>query len=262
MIKIIIFFMVFTLSVFAQENYMKEDGTFDWESYLGYGVNVKERAYNDTNTLIQLFNHYDKVKDDPFSLQTLSNDIVSSVYSSGNYDSFFDYYYGDVVVGGYDSDSDQLHNMYKILYDNMHKFDVRDSKGKKDSLEWFLNNQIHEVKLFYEIRSAFLLGEENKVIEIKLRNSDDETNGLTIKYNGKVVGGILGRRTDYEYTIDYNGKKDVKIKYAKLRIDRISERAILIGENNYFYYNNYGYRYKIRDLNNHEDGITSVEIIK
>ena len=269
MIKIIIFFMLFTLSVFAEDNYMKEDGTFDWENYLD--GDMEGRAYSDTNALIQLFNHYDIVKDDPFRLQTLSNDIVENIYNG--YGFFGDF--GDARLDHY-SDRDKLHNMYKILYDNIDKFDVEDSRKKKESLEWFLSKQIHEVKLFIEIHSAYssdYAEDKNKLFKIELRNSDDEVNGLIIKHNGRVVPGILGHKIDYEYTIDYNGKKDVKIKYAKLRINTKTVRngffdadVLLIGDSQYYIiynmYNNWDYNYKIRDLNNHEDTITSVEIIK
>lgn len=290
MIKIVVFFMVFTLSVFA-ENY--------WESYLEY--NVKHRAYNDTNTLIRLFNHYDNVKDDPFSLGSLSNKIVANIYNShsgigDNRDYHFFDGYGDVFTyisgDSYYPNNEQFYNMYKVLYDNMHKFDIE--KKVRDGLELFVDNKINEMRLFYEIiyaftgvdyqlMYAFANGvEESELVKIELLNSDDEINGLTIKHNGKVAPGMLNRRTDYEYTIDYNGKKNVKIKYAELKIiypayrfwsgeayeNSMAVHSILIGENNYYiYYNIYissqfGDEYKIRDLNNHEDGIIRVEIIK
>ena len=318
MIKIVIFFMAFTLSVFAND-YMKEDGTFDWESYLE--SDVKQKAYNDTNTLIQLFNYYDKVKDDPFSLGTLSNDIVNRIYNSDNffYRETYPIYYGkslshysyghyDVTINNnygnrlsddngnsyYDTDTNIFYSMYQILYDNIHKFDFGIKKEKKQATEWFLNNQIHEVKLFNEIRNAYL-GEENKLIEIKLRNSGDEVNGLVIKYNGKPVAGILGERRDFEYTIDYNGKKDVKVRSANIKVSYLDKRssflgvrfddenakpekynnepfALIIDENKYYMYASYTLptsimrkifeTEKIRDLNNHEDDITRVEIIK
>ena len=284
MIKIIIFFMLFTLSVFAEDNYMKEDGTFDWENYLEYGV--KRKAYSDTNTLIQLFNYYDIVKDDPFSLSTLSNDIVSSIYNDS---SFFDSY-GDVysdIYDEYDKNGEEYYNMYKILYDNIDKFDIEDKKEIRQSLEWFLNDKLNEVKLFDEISYQFINGEENNLIKIELPNSDDEVNGLTIKHNSKVVAGILGGRTDYEYTMNYNGKKDVRVKHSKLEITYEAEspwggenykasgifNVVLIGKNSYYIYEArymgepgsgmlHRFKSKIRDLNNHEDGITSVKIIK
>ena len=270
--------MVFTLSVFAEDNYMKEDGTFDWENYLEH--DVKRKAYNDTNTLIQLFNYYDTVKDDPFSLSTLSNDIVTSIYNQDyffyNYDVSINNEYGDYVYDDdgnsyYDIDTNRFYNIYQIIYDNIDKFDIENSRIKKDSLEWFLNKQIHEVKLFIEIHSAYssdYAEDKNKLFKIELRNSDDEVNGLIIKHNGKVVPGILGHKIDYEYTIDYNGKKDVTIKYAKIRINTTDNGffdvdVLLIGKSNYYAIDwNSDYGDKIRDFNNHEDGITSVEIIK
>ena len=299
--------MVFTFSLFA-EDYMKEDGTFDFGKYFEY--NVKIKAHNDTNTLIKLFSHYDKVKDDPFSLSTLSNDIVKYIYHSS---SFFDSYDFDIIInddfgyyildddgsylldddGNYYTDMNRFNDIYQILYDNIDSFDINNKNKIKKSLEWFLNNQIHEAKLFNEIRDIFVAGEENKLIKIKLRNFDDKTNGLIIKHKGKVVPGILGLRTDYEYTIDYNGKKDVKIKYVVLRItylDRPSlfgayitddapteyyatAGSILINENNYYVYGSFDYPTEVqrlifsryiwhRDFNKHEDGIVNVEIVK
>ncbi len=302
MIKIIICLMILSMNVFAQNNnFTKDDGSFDWESYLN--SDTKAHAYNDTNTLVRLFQYYDEVKDDPFSLSTLSNDIVTKIYNFSNFFNYARFYNSsrDRLIGyyknlplqyGYGNTNEVIiNNINQILYDNIDKFDVKDKKEKKESLYWFINNQIDERELFDNIRSAYL-GEENKLIKIELRNSDNPENGLTIKYNGRVVDGILGEKKDFEYTIDYNGKKDVKIKLVNMRVAYLDNPslfgsymnnneiktyyndvvALIIDDNKYLMYS--GFRYpttvqskifhnpKIRDLNNHEDGIINVEILK
>ncbi len=289
--------LVVSLMVFANNDFTKPDGNFDWENYLNTEYYFKEQSYN-TNALIRLFQHYDKVKDDPFSMTTLSNDIVSNIYNNvyewGDYDTsryFFHKRPSYIMIDKMNIETLKNKNMYKILYDNIDKFDVEYKVEKKQSMLWFLNDEINEVELFNEIRNAYLV-EENKLTEINIINSDDKINGLTIKYNGRVVGGILGGRTDFEYTIDYNGKKDIKVKLVNMRITFLDKPsfygaylndndkprnnygdviALIIGDDKYcmsanFYSTSVMEEIfetkKIRDFKNHEDGIVNIEIIE
>lgn len=266
--------------------YVKEDGGFDWQNYM---KNSSIYYYN-TDALSRLFKHYDKVKNNPFQLGTLSNNIVSFYNSKAKFNE-----YNDVVISSNATEVKYYQDAYKILHDNIDKFDVVNKKEKKQSMEQFVNNQINEATLFYQIRSAYLNNDrQDEIIKIELRNSDDKKNGLVIKYNGEVVDGILGNKRDFEYTIDYNGKKNVKIKLVKINIyyndiptlfgvETSNEKkefgltglsVLMVGNRYCFrYYDAYDYyasdtkkqiflSYKIRDWNKHEDGITRVEIAK
>ena len=276
---------VVSLCVFAQEK-----NSSDWSYYLNnLWVNFEENLFSKPETLEELFKFYEKVKDNPFEVGNLEEDI-NTVFSGRGWDGkdLYDSYGNLYILNGLDSKEDSfIGNVYKVattLYNNAHNINF-------DSLTYnaliaFLTHSVNETELYSQIAHYYWRGDKNIVHKLYFENPFiKEEYKPVLKYNEKEVEGILGRRADISYTIDYNDWKDLPIQFVNLAIDFMGNQwshydyrgvdkkmegnfpAILIGKNHYYLCSVYweGIRHpaeykQIRTFDTHLDKISSVEI--
>ncbi len=282
---------VMSLCIYAQEK-----TSSDWSYYLdNLWRNFEENLYAHPETLQEFFTFYEEVKDNPFEVGTLKEDI-NDAFTINGFDGHNLYdNYGNLYILNELEDKDGIfiNNVYavaQILYDNVHNINFETSTY--NALTALLTNSVNEIELYSQIAYYYYKGEKNVIHKLEFVNPFiKEEYKPILKYNGKEVEGILGERADISYTIDYNGAKDIPIRFANLSIefrgnqwttddlrgeDKDMEAdfpAILISENHYYlcpiswgawtgnYVRHPGEKKRIRTFDTHYDSITSVEII-
>ncbi len=251
-------------------------GSEEWKDFLYGGSYYGSDEFHPTicrypGALRGLFAHYEKVKDNPF-LDLDFSKVVSEIFNkkiSYSRIYFFDYYGKNISYGAEDAIEDgyldTTKEVYKILSEQMDNFEVPYKEDIKETIRYLLNDEIDERLLFQQLYEMlnYSSGAIYKVEDI--RNLTHPTNGLILKYQGTVVDGILGGYPDFEYHLDYNGKKDISFKRAELVVTLMPEfnerplvtDAVFIGDDFYIFEINKYLTYRSYDINiNGEDKVT------
>lgn len=194
-----------------------------------------------------LFDYYYKVKDNPFLDLNLSSFVGDIFNEPVGYSTicFFNDYGKNISYGAENAIDDgfleNVKDVYNIILDQMDNFDVEDRDVKKLTIDYLLNDQIDERSLVENLHDL-LCSYGGVIHKVRyLRNLNHSVNGLTIKYQGSVVDGILGGYPDFEYQLDYNEKKEVSFRKVQFLLhllpgyseETLIANGVLLGDNFY-----------------------------
>ncbi len=268
-----------TIGAFGQEE------EIDWAKYIENFVFNME--ISNPQKIRDFFEYYESVKDNPFEVGTMAEDIKEKFANTGQYEPYDEYGNFNNISMNQPVDGEMKRNYVEVanILCEYRKY-IDFSGAVYAGLQHFIKDEVNELEMFTSIASIIKVDgwagiKENAIVPIKLKNPHvSPENALVIKYKGKAVDGVLGKRAEFAYSIDYNGKKDVNMQYINLKVDfngrlhRGSEQkhtaidfpALLIGDS-YFFIDSDSISlaypalegYKIRSFDKHEDGITKVQ---